>query len=305
MVMAKTAWVEMLGGTVEYIEGEQYRTRMLKAGDGEKSPLIYLHGIGGHAETYVRNMLPLADELDDRAIYALDFIGHGYSSRPTDIDYHIHDYMDQVEDFIHAIGHDSAHIHGESLGGWVAGRLGIDRPNLVESVGFLTTSGVYHIDTSDEVEESVKEDSVAALDDLYERSMEMLDEGVTADRVRNRLQWLFYEDVDEELVDIRTRIYRQEANQQAMRKIYDTFVEDVKDQDVYFTTDELSDLEVPTLVIHTEHNPSAQKELVEYVVDHLPNSTYHLYEDSAHWPQWEEVDRFNADTVAFFNEHSM
>jgi 2-hydroxy-6-oxonona-2,4-dienedioate hydrolase len=293
----------MLGGSVEYVESESYRTRALKAGDGDKPPLVLLHGIGGHAETYVRNMLPLAEALDDRAVYAIDFIGHGYSSRPTDIDYHITDYMDQVEEFVHALGHDTAHIHGESLGGWVAGRLGLDRPELVETVGLITTSGVYHIDTSGDVEEDAKEESIEGIEDLYERSMEMLDEELTRERVADRLQWLFVEDVDEELVDIRETIYSQEANQDAMRIIYESFVEDVKDEDLYFTTAELREMDLPTLVIHTEHNPSAQKELAEYVHDQLPNSEYHLYEHSAHWPQWEEPELYHEHTIDFLQRH--
>jgi 2-hydroxy-6-oxonona-2,4-dienedioate hydrolase len=301
--MSQTAWVHMLGGSVEYVESESYRTRALKAGDGDKPPLVLLHGIGGHAETYVRNMLPLAEALDDRAVYAIDFIGHGYSSRPTDIDYHITDYMDQVEEFVHALGHDTAHIHGESLGGWVAGRLGLDRPELVETVGLITTSGVYHIDTSGDVEEDAKEESIEGIEDLYERSMEMLDEELTRERVADRLQWLFVEDVDEELVDIRETIYSQEANQDAMRIIYESFVEDVKDEDLYFTTAELREMDLPTLVIHTEHNPSAQKELAEYVHDQLPNSEYHLYEHSAHWPQWEEPELYHEHTIDFLQRH--
>jgi pimeloyl-ACP methyl ester carboxylesterase len=293
----------MLGGSIEYVEGDEYETRVLKAGEGEKPPLLLLHGIGGHAETYVPNMIPLAEQLDDRAVYSLDFIGHGYSSRPTDIDYHITDYMDQIEDFIQAIGHETAHIHGESLGGWVAGRLGLDRPELVETVGFITTSGVYHIDTSDTVSEEAREESIAGIEDLYERSMEMLDEGITTERVRDRLQWLFVDDVDDELVEIREKIYSQEKNQQAMRKIYKSFYEDVKNKELYFTTSELEELEIPSLIIHTEHNPSAQKELVEYIHGLIPNSEYHLYEHSAHWPQWEEPKLYNEHTIDFVTRH--
>lgn len=301
--MSDSAWVHHLGGRVEFVEGDRFTTRMIAAGDGNEPPLVLLHGIGGHAETYVRNVVPLAEALGDRTVAAIDFIGHGYSSRPTDIDYHIEDYMDQVEGFVHALGHETAHIHGESLGGWVAGRLGLDRPELVETVGLITTSGVYHIDTSGAVEEGVKEESIAGIENLYETSMQMLDEGVTRETVRDRLQWLFVEEVDEELVDIRYEIYSQAANQAAMRRIYESFLEDVKDPDRYFTTDELRDLQAPTLVIHTEHNPSAKKELAEYVHDQLPSSEYHLYEHSAHWPQWEEVDRYHADTLAFLDAY--
>lgn len=301
--MSDSAWVHHLGGRVEFVEGDRFTTRTIVDGDGDEPPLVLLHGIGGHAETFVRNVRPLADALDDRAVHAIDFVGHGYSSRPADLDYHIEDYMDQVEEFIAALGQDSAHVHGESLGGWVAGRLALDRPELVETAGLITTSGVYHIDTSGAVEEGVKEESIAGIQNLYETSMQMLDEGVTRETVADRLQWLFVEDVDEELVDIRHEIYRQDANQAAMRHIYESFLEDVQDPDRYFTTDELRELDVPTLVIHTEHNPSAKKELAKYVHDQLPTSTYHLYEHSAHWPQWEEVERYNGDTLAFLERH--
>lgn len=297
--MPATAWVHHLGGSIEFIEGDNYTTRAVKAGSGDEPPLILLHGIGGHAETFVRNVIPLADALDDRAVYALDFIGHGYSSRPTDIEYRITDYMDQVVGVIEAIGHDTAHVHGESLGGWVAGRLGLDRPEVVETVGLITTSGVYHIDTSGAVEEDVKAESIQGIENLYETSMDMLDAGVTRETVRDRLQWLFVEEVDAELVDIRHRIYSEEANQAAMRIIYESFLEDVQDPDLFFTTDELRGLDRPTLVIHTEHNPSAQKELAEYVHQQLPTSEYHLYAESAHWPQWEEPGRYESDTIAF------
>lgn len=300
--MTETAWVHMLGGGIDYVEGDRYTTRALRAGEGDEPPLVLLHGIGGHAETYARNVVTLAERLD-RAVYSIDFVGHGYSSRPTDIDYRIPDYMDQVEGFIDAIGHDSAHVHGESLGGWVAGRLGLDRPDLVETVGLITTSGVYHIDTSGAVEEDVKEESIAGIEDLYETSMAMLDEGVTRETVADRLQWLFVEEVDEELVDIRHEIYSQDANQAAMRHIYESFLDDVQNPELYFTTEELGELAAPTLVIHTEHNPSAQKELAEYVHDQLPTSVYHLYEHSAHWPQWEEPDRYHDDTVSFLEEY--
>jgi len=181
---------------------------------------------------------------------------------------------------------------------------GLDRPDLVETVGLITTSGVYHIDTSGSVEEDVKDESIEGIENLYETSMEMLDEGITRERVADRLQWLFVEDVDDELVDIRETIYSQEANQAAMRIIYETFYEDVQDPEMYFTTEELRELEVPTFMIHTEHNPSAQKELAEYVHEQIPNSEYHLYAESAHWPQWEEADRYHDDTIDFLSRHA-
>ena len=55
-----TIWVDLLGAQVHYV-GKKYRTRVIEAGSGE--PLLMLHGIGGHAEAYSRNLKPLSPAL--------------------------------------------------------------------------------------------------------------------------------------------------------------------------------------------------------------------------------------------------
>lgn len=302
-VMERSAWLDMLGGTVEYIESESYRTRTLNMGEGSDPPLVLLHGTGGHAEAWLKNMRPLAEGLPNREIHAIDFIGCGYSSAPIDIDYHLTDLMDQVEEFIHAIGYESAHIHGESLGGWVAGRIGIERPELVETIGLNTPGGMYHLDTEGAVSDETREESFEGLEDLIDRTEEMLDAGITREHVVNRMDWLFIDDPDEELVDIRHRIYQREEIQEVMVTFYDTLLRiDAPERD--FTSEELRELDIPTLFIHTVHNPSSQIELAEYANSLLPNSEFHKYENSGHWPQYEEPERYNNHTIEFIQRYS-
>lgn len=292
-----TFWVDMLGGGVEYEEGDMYTSRCLHTGGGDEPPLVLLHGIGGHAETYVKNMQALAEGLPNRSIYALDFVGHGYSSAPTDIGYDISDYGDQIEDFIHSIGHDSAHISGESLGAWVACKMGVNRPEVVESVG-LNTIGGLGPSVQDHISDDIREQQQEEMEDLVDRTMDMLEKGFPKDAVRHRLDWLFVEDPEEELVDVRYNIYQRPAVQEAMPLIYDLLVEDATSEN-YITADELRRLDVPAQVIHTVHNPGAKVEMIEYVDELIPNSEYHLFEHSAHWPQYEEPEQFNEVTIEF------
>ena len=49
-----TIWVELLGSQVRYY-GKAYKTRVIEAGAGE--PLVLIHGVGGHAEAYSRNVV--------------------------------------------------------------------------------------------------------------------------------------------------------------------------------------------------------------------------------------------------------
>ena len=76
-----------------FIDAGGYRTRYLHAGDNSKPTLMLLHGITGHAEAYVRNLKAHAEHFN---VYAIDFIGHGYSSKPEH-PLEIRHYIDQVE----------------------------------------------------------------------------------------------------------------------------------------------------------------------------------------------------------------
>lgn len=308
--MGDSIWVHMLGGSVGFAECSgnitpTYKTRYLCAGEGDEPPLIFLHGLGGHAEAYAKNVVELAERFDNREVYAIDFIGTGYSDAPENVDFSITDYMDQVEDFINARGYDSAHLSGESLGSWVAGRLAIDRPELVETLTFNTISGVYYLDTGDEVPESIKEESRSGLSDLLDRTMTMIDEGIPRERVQSRMDWLFKSgEADDELVDIRHTLYNRPEITEAMPDVYETFLDNMEDPEYYFQTAGLETIEAPTLILHTEDNPSAHKALAEYVHGVVPDSTYLLYDDSGHWPQYEEPEKFNDDTEEFIKQHT-
>jgi pimeloyl-ACP methyl ester carboxylesterase len=63
--MVNSIWVDLLGCQVHYV-GTRYRTRVIEYGAGE--PLILLHGGGGHAEAYSRNVVRLGQH--DREVIA-------------------------------------------------------------------------------------------------------------------------------------------------------------------------------------------------------------------------------------------
>lgn len=293
MVNEKSAWLHHLGGGIGFDSGGDYRTRYLHAGEGDNPPILFLHGIGGHAEAFLKNVRPLSDQLPDQELYAVDFIGHGYSDAPDEIDYTLSDYVEQVVGFIRNSPYERAHVFGESLGGAVAIHLGMANPELVASLGLITPAGLHTFEVENE---DVKEESDSGLESLYDRTMKMLEEGVTKSTVRERLSWLFVNNTDNELVDIRHEIYQREAVQRVMPTIYQTALLDGYD---YYTREDLRSLDIPTLLVHTEHNPSSKKEQAEIAHEQLPNSDYKLLEESGHWPQWEEPERFNEIVTNF------
>src|SRR3546814_11046687 len=62
-----------------YLDARGVRTRYLHAGDPSAPALVLLHGSGGHAEAYVRNLEAHAEHFSTGSI---DMLGHGYTDKP-------------------------------------------------------------------------------------------------------------------------------------------------------------------------------------------------------------------------------
>ena len=90
----QSVWTDLQGVDFEqrYVDAAGIRTRYLRAGQKGKPALIFIHGTGGHAEAYVRNLEAHAEHFD---VYAIDLVGHGYSAKP-DHDYTLPLYVDHV-----------------------------------------------------------------------------------------------------------------------------------------------------------------------------------------------------------------
>ena len=66
-----------------------------------------------------------------------------------------------------------------------------------------------------------------------------------------------------------------------------------------FTAELLRRIEAPTLMLWTTHNPSTTAATAERATQYLPDGTFQLMKDCAHWPQWEKPEEFNAIVTEF------
>jgi 2-hydroxy-6-oxonona-2,4-dienedioate hydrolase len=128
-------WVDLLGAEIRYVVG-RYRTRVIAAGSG--TPLLLLHGTGGHAENFVRNIMPLAEHF---RVLAIDFLWHGKSQTTGFEPAVIPSLVDQVLDVLDTLGLSKAHVNGQSLGGWVAMQFAIEYPDRLEKLVLTTPMG--------------------------------------------------------------------------------------------------------------------------------------------------------------------
>jgi pimeloyl-ACP methyl ester carboxylesterase len=58
----QSLWLGLLGAETRYYDAGGIRTRAIESGSGDP-PLIMLHGVGGHAEAFARNVVPLGKHI--------------------------------------------------------------------------------------------------------------------------------------------------------------------------------------------------------------------------------------------------
>jgi len=281
-------WPEIASGTIRlaYADAGGIRTRYVEAGDATASEaVVFVHGTGGHLEAFTRNLLPHGEHF--RTV-ALDLLGHGFSDKP-DHDYEIHHYVRHLLNFCDALGIERAHLHGESLGGWVVAQFAIDHPERVASLTLNTAGGL----NTDPV----------VMQRVYNVTMKAVAEASLA-TVRARLEWLMHDPsrVTDDLVELRHRIYTQPGFVRAMQHILCLQNMEIRMRNV-LTDASLARIHAPTLVIWTDHDPTAPVATGERFVAAINDSRLIVMPDCAHWPQWEKADEFNALHVDFLLRH--
>ncbi len=264
-----------------YLDAGGVRTRYLAAGDEDKPLLILIHGTGGHAEAYSRN---LASHAEHFRTYAIDLVGHGWSDKPK-LDYEIADYAKHVIDVIKALGHKKAHVSGESLGGWVAGWMAIHHPEWLDRV-VLNTAGGWT--AYPEVMERIKRLTMEAVNDP------------SPERIRTRLEFLMHDHskVNDDLVEVRRAIYSQPGYADIMECILCLQEMDIRQRNM-FSREDSAKITTPTLVLWTSHDPTAAPEEGRKIADAIPDARFEVMNECGHWPQFEDPETFNRVHIDF------
>ena len=292
--MNNSVHIDLLGTETRFVESGDYRTRVIEVSNN-KAPLILLHGGGGHAETFSRNLNSLAAVC--RPI-AMDFIWHGMSSRPsfsdgsaTDDVHWLRQFTLQVIDLMEVLGLQSASFEGESLGGWVALDLAINFPERVDALVLNTAWGIA-------LDKEHVEEGAADLDALRETSVAALN-NPTLETLRTRLEWLMpLGGVTDELVSLRQALWSIPETREALLEYYERlFSHDI--EDYYFDEQAIRSIQCPTLVLWTDKNPIHGVDAAERLCQLIAGSELHVMEGCAHWPQWERPDEHDAVVRGF------
>ena len=282
-------WLDLLGAEVRY-RGREFKTRTIETGAHNPQKLILIHGVGGHAEAYARNMRALGERY--HAI-SIDLLWHGLSTKPPFTPEMIPMHARQILDLLDDLGVQKAAVNGESLGGWVAALMGLNHADRVDKVVLNTMAGVRWN------RDKVVIDEEAGRTALRERSLAAVRDP-SRETIRKRLEWLMAspDRVTDELVDLRYAMYTRPDTNASLQLVFGQIGAGELNT---LSEDDLAAIKVPALALWSEKNPGAGADVGERLAALIPGSSHYCIGDAGHWPQWEKPDEYNRAVLAFLD----
>jgi 2-hydroxy-6-oxonona-2,4-dienedioate hydrolase len=263
--------------TQEYIQADGLKTFLAKAGNGRA--LLLIHGASPGASSLVNwklNIESLAAQ--GFAVYAYDQPGFGYTENPTDhsIEYRVA----HAKAVINALGLETFHVVGNSVGGYIAARLALEDKRVG---GFVTTtSGSLSPPGSADSQKLAQKHSEELRE--YEPSIENMRK-LTLGTIFNK------ELVTDELV--------LERYEMSTGKNYEAQIQRRNAPRQRPVHGELHNLRVKTLLLWGNNDRGVSVERGLELFKNIPGAEFHLFDKCAHWVQWDQADRFNQLTGAF------
>jgi pimeloyl-ACP methyl ester carboxylesterase len=293
--LARSIWLDLLGARVQYHDAGGWRTRSIESGDGGPA-VVLLHGTGGHAEAFCRNVLPLAAA--GYRVYAIDLLGHGYTAKPAGSRYLMDDYAEHLIRFLDEVSPAPAFLVGESLGAWVAMRAALSHPGRVRAIANVVGGGLRPVPPT--------EQELAGWATLRDRGLAAVS-APSWETWQARMHWLVADpaSMTDEMIAVRERIYQQPELQRSAAVIYDSLQQMLLGElPGALDSAEIGQVDVPVLYLWTDHNPTTPASVAAAAHELTRDSELVVFTDSGHWPQFEEPGRFNALVADYLGRHS-
>ncbi len=120
-----------------FIEVDGYQVHYRDQGRGEET-LVLVHGIGSSLHTWEAWVERLSAHY---RIISLDLPGFGLTGPKPGMDYSQRAYSNFMANFLTALGIDSCHMAGNSLGGWITWGFAIHYPEMLEKIILIDAAG--------------------------------------------------------------------------------------------------------------------------------------------------------------------
>jgi 2-hydroxy-6-oxonona-2,4-dienedioate hydrolase len=211
-------------------------------------------------------------------------VGSGFSSKP-DKDYEIPVYVDHVRSFVKAVGLSRVSVIGVSLGAWVACRLAVDHPEVVDKLVLLASSGML---ANAQTMGSIRSARTKAVDEPTWPTIKSIFNTLIYDE-RNRI---------DDLVAIRQATYRQPEMKRAMEHILCLQDPEIRPRNL-IREDEWRKIEAKTLVIAAPDDREEYYQTAMRIRELVRDAQVVELKQVKHWGQFEKPDEFNDISLNF------
>ena len=263
--------------TESYLRIEGLKTFYIQAGEGE--PLVLFHGGSPGTCSSVNwklNVEPLAAA--GFAVYAYDQPGFGLSDNPTD--YSLDFRVAHAKALIDALQLDRFHVMGNSMGAYIAARIALEDRRAKKLV--LVSSNT--LAPKGSAESQAKSKKHAEELRAYTPSLENM-------RTMT-LGTLFHRElVSDELV--------RERYEMSAGKNYEAQLKRAAAPKSKTLDDELGHLKTKTLILWGKNDHGTSLEQALLLFEKIPQAELHVFDECAHWVQWDQAERFNNLVAAF------
>jgi 3-oxoadipate enol-lactonase len=246
--------------------------------NGRGQSLLFIHGLGLSSQDW-EFQVPVFSKA--YKVVTFDLRGHGRSDKPPG-PYSIQSFASDTAGLIKALGIESAHVVGWSLGGGIAFQLAIDFPALVKTLAIVNFGPVGFRNSPED-----KQVLDQRLETVREHGMRAMGETLSIA--------LF---PDAELASVRAAFVERYAENDPR-----AFIDANLAMVAWNVTDKIGSIQCPTLIVAADQDftPVAEKEAY---VTLMPNARLVVISDTRHATPLERPQKFDAALMEFLSRVS-
>jgi 3-oxoadipate enol-lactonase len=234
---------------------------------GSGPPLVLIHALGLDHRLWDAQVALLAPH---HTVITYDVRGHGQTDAPNG-PYAISDFGDDLQGLLEALGIESAHLAGISMGGMIAQEFTLTRPSRVRSLVLADTASEYHQDARRQFAERARVVEERGIAPLLGPTME---------------RWFTPEFRDRRPDDVERIRGILAASHPAG---YAASCRAIAGLDL---TEVLVNIRVPVLVLVGSEDTSTTPEMALRIHEHIPGSRYEVIARAAHLTNIAEPEAF-------------
>lgn len=246
----------------------------LEGGQGE--PLMLLHGFGANKDNFTRISRFLTSHY---RVIVVDHVGFGESSHPKDGDYSPTAQVERLRRFSKALGIETLHLGGSSMGGQIAITWAALNPKEILSLWLISPAGVWSAPPS-EREHVEKQTGKTPLMAQTKEEFKALYSFVMSDPPY----------IPTPIIEVfaKERIDNYTLEEKIFRQIKADSVEE-----------RVKGLDTPTLIVWGERDRVISKDSAGILHQLMPSSTVIIMPDIGHLPMIESVRKTALDYIQF------